>query len=120
MPFTLQTKPFIVPTDDGKLIAEHFGLASVQAGEFSLAYMEAPPGWSEPHQTPDFDEITLLVSGRKRIEIEGEVVDLEAGQSILIPGGTRVRYSNPFDEPAIYVSLCRPAFSPDSVHREES
>jgi hypothetical protein len=29
-----------------------------------------------------------------------------------------VQYSNPFDEPAEYWSVCRPAFAPDKVHRE--
>lgn len=117
--YLLQRDPFIVPTTDGKSIAEHFGLASHQAGEFSLALMHAPAGWSEPHQTPEFDEITLLVTGKKRVEVDGTTLDLEAGQSVLVKKGSRVRYSNPFEEEAVYVSLCQPAFSPDKVHREE-
>ncbi len=52
-----QTKPFIVPTTDGKLIEEHFGASSKQS-ELSIAHMIAPPGWSEPFQTPEFDEYT--------------------------------------------------------------
>jgi len=118
--YFIQDKPFVVPTTDNKIIKEHFGVASFNAGDFSLAHMVAPPQWSEPHQTPEFDEITLIVRGRKLFEIDGEEIVLEAGKSILIKKGSRVRYSNPFTEPCEYVSLCMPAFSIEKVHREQA
>jgi mannose-6-phosphate isomerase-like protein (cupin superfamily) len=117
--FKIQKKPFIVPTNDGKLIEEHFGKASIFTGDYSLAHMKAPAGWSEPFQTPEFDEITYVISGRKKIEAEGKEIILEKNQSICIKKGTRVRYSNPFDEPVEYVSFCIPAFSIERVNREE-
>jgi mannose-6-phosphate isomerase-like protein (cupin superfamily) len=80
--------------------------------------MVAPPGWSEPVQRPEFDEYTLVIRGRKQVEVSGEVVTLEAGQSILVPRGVPVRYSNPFAEEVEYVSVCVPAFSPELVHRQ--
>jgi mannose-6-phosphate isomerase-like protein (cupin superfamily) len=116
--YLLQTQPLPIPVPDNKLILEHFGGATTGHRQFSLARMVAPPGWSEPFQTPEFDEVTLMLRGRKKIEIEGEVVELKAGESILIKGGTRIRYSNPYGEENEYISLCMPAFSPDSVHRE--
>lgn len=114
-----QSKPFRVPTTDGKLIEEHFGLASTRTNAFSVAHMVAPPHWSEPHQTPDFDEITIVLRGRKMIEIDGEEVVVEAGESILIKAGARIRYSNPYGEETEYWSVCVPAFDINSVHREE-
>jgi len=117
--FYIQTKPFIVPTDDNKLIEEHFGKASIDAGEFSFAHMIAPPKWSEPFQTPDFDEVTFVFSGKKKIEVDNQEIILEKNQSILIKRGTRVRYSNPFDEPCEYVSVCMPAFTLEKVSREQ-
>ena len=106
------------PTTDGKLIEEHVGGASTDTTAYSLAHMVAPPHWSEPHQTPTFDEITIVVRGRKRFEIDGDVVELQAGQALLIKGGARVRYSNPFEAECEYWSICVPAFSPDTVNRE--
>lgn len=117
--FTIQTKPFIVPTTDGKLIAEHFGLATNGDSTISVAYMKAPAGWSEPFQTPDFDEYTLIFRGKKQFIIDGKTIVLNAGESIKINKGTRVQYSNPFDEAVEYMSVCTPAFSPNLVHREE-
>ena len=111
-------QPFRVPTTDGKLIEEHVGLASTGTGQYSLAHMVAPLQWNEPHQRPEFDEITIVVRGRKRFEIDGDVVELQAGESLLIRAGARVRYSNPFDAECEYWSVCVPAFSPATVHRE--
>jgi mannose-6-phosphate isomerase-like protein (cupin superfamily) len=108
----------VVPTDDGKLIEEHFGLASIQA-DLSLAHMIAPPGWSEPFQTPDFDEFTYVIKGKKKFLIDTDEVILEAGQSIKISKGTRVQYSNPFQESCEYIAICRPPFQLDLANREE-
>lgn len=116
--YYVQKNPFIVPTTDGKLIEEHFGIASINTGDYSIAHMIAPPHWSEPFQTPEFDEITYIISGRKKFEIDGEEIVLTKGLSICVLKGTRVRYSNPFDEPCEYVSVCIPAFSIERVKRE--
>lgn len=118
MPYQFPDKPFRVPTTDGKLIEEFFGLASSGTSKFSVAHMIAPPGWAEPHQNPDFDEVTIVVRGRKSFEIDDELITLSAGQTILVQKGSRVRYSNPFEEEVEYWSVCIPAFTFESVHRE--
>ncbi len=117
--FTQKT-PFVVPTTDGKLIEEHHGLATTNNSAISIAHMIAPPGWSEPFQTPEFDEYTYIIKGKKQFIIEDETVILEAGQSIKIEKNTRVQYSNPFDEACEYLAICTPAFDFDKVHREEN
>lgn len=117
--YTIQTEPFVVPTTDGKLIEEHFGGATNKQQDMSIAHMVAPPGWSEPFQTPEFTEYTYIIKGKKQFTIAGELVVLEQGQSIRIEKNTRVQYANPFDTPCEYISICTPAFSIDTVHREE-
>ena len=118
--YVLQQEPFVVPPTDGKLIEEHVGQVISNESRLSIAHMVAPSGWSEPFQNPEFDEYTMLVRGRKQIEIDGEIVTLKVGESLLVRKGARVRYSNPFDEEAEYWSVCIPAFSPDLVNREEN
>lgn len=115
--YKIQKSPFIVPTTDGKLIEEIWG-NSTGNPEISVAHMIAPPDWSEPHQTPEFDEFTYIIKGKKQFEIDNETVVLEAGQSIRIGKGARIRYSNPFSEPCEYLAICLPAFSMDLVNRE--
>lgn len=116
--YKIQKKPFIVPTNDGKLIEEMWG-NSTGNSEISIAHMMAPPQWSEPHQTPQFDEFTYIISGKKQFEVDGEIIVLERGESIKIMKGARVRYSNPFEEKCEYISICMPAFSMELVNREE-
>ena len=117
--YFVQTAPFVVPTTDGKLIEEHHGVAATNNLEISIAHMIAPPKWFEPFQTPEFEEYTYIIKGKKQFRIEGEIIILEAGQSIRIERNTRVQYSNPFDEPCEYIAICKPAFDFNKVHRED-
>ena len=117
MSYFKQDNPFLVPTTDGKLIEEHFGNASTKKSELSIAHMVAPSGWSEPYQNPEFDEYTLVSRGKKLFDVDGEKIVVNAGESILIKKGSRVQYSNPFEEPCEYWSVCIPAFSIEKVHR---
>jgi mannose-6-phosphate isomerase-like protein (cupin superfamily) len=118
MPYIKQNNPFVVPTTDNKLIEEHYGKVATGDTAFSIAHMIAPPQWGEPFQQPTFDEVTIVVSGKKQIEVDDETLILAAGESILIRKGSRVRYSNPFDEPCEYWSCCVPAFTIESAHRD--
>ena len=117
--YTIQNKPFVVPTTDGKLIEEHFGNATDKNSQISIAHMVTPPKWEEPFQAPAFDEYTYIIKGKKQFIIEDEVIILEAGQSIKIEKNTRVQYSNPFENDCEYLAVCLPAFSMDLVNREE-
>ncbi len=116
--YHIQNSPFVVPTTDGKVIEEHFGQATDGNKNISIAHMIAPAGWSEPYQTPEFDEYTYIIRGKKQFIIDTEVIILEAGQSIKIEKNTRVQYSNPFVEACEYMAICTPAFSMDLVNRE--
>lgn len=117
-PYTIQTSPFLVPTTDNKIIKEHFGNATNGNSHISIAHMIAPAGWSEPFQTPEFEEYTFIISGKKQFIIEAETIILSAGESIKIDKNTRVQYSNPYTEPCEYLAICLPAFSMDLVNRE--
>ena len=117
--YIIQNSPYIVPTNDGKLIEEHFGNLTDKNSNISIAHMVAPPGWSEPFQTPNFEEFTYIIKGKKQFIIDGEIITLEAGQSIKIEKNIRVQYSNPFEEECEYIAICLPAFSVDLVNREE-
>ncbi|QYJ68548.1 cupin domain-containing protein [Flavobacterium litorale] len=116
--FFIQKNPFVVPTDDGKLIEEHFGNASDGNKEVSIAHMIAPAHWSEPPQEPTFDEYTYIIRGKKQFVIDGETVVLRAGESIRISKGARVQYANPFNAPCEYIAICLPAFTIEGANRD--
>lgn len=106
-----------IPVPGGKLIEELFGRVNTGTDAFSLAHMKAPPGWEEPAQTPAFGELTILVRGTMRVEMDAETVDVNAGEAIWTEPGVRVRYSNPGPGESEYFAVCIPAFSPDLAGR---
>jgi len=85
----------------------------------SVAHMHSPGGWSEPGQTPEFDEFTIVLKGMLRVEHTGGSIEVRAGQAVIAHAGEWVRYSTPAAEGAEYVAVCVPAFSLETVHRDE-
>ena len=102
-----------------KLIDEHIGRVNSQTEAVSIAHMRSPGGWVEPGQTPQFDEYTLVLRGSLRVEHREGVVDVPAGQAVIAHAGEWVRYSTPGEDGAEYIAVCVPAFSPETVCRDE-
>ncbi len=103
-----------------KVIEEFVGRVNSGTDEVSVARMQSPEGWQEPGQTPQFDEYTVVIAGTLRVETSDATLDVAAGQAVVAPKGEWVRYSSPHDGGAEYVAVCVPAFSPETVHRDES
>lgn len=102
-----------------KIIEEFIGRANNNEARLSIARMKSPPGWQEPGQTPEFDEFTVVLAGMLRVESREGTLDVQAGQAVVTRAGEWVRYSTPGEEGAEYIAVCLPAFSIDTVHRDE-
>ena len=102
-----------------KVIEEFVGRVNSQTADVSVARMKSPSGWVEPGQTPEFDEYTVVLKGTLRVTTKSGATDIHAGQAVIAHRGEWVQYSTPGAEGAEYVAVCVPAFSPDSVHRDE-
>jgi mannose-6-phosphate isomerase-like protein (cupin superfamily) len=102
-----------------KRIEEYAGRVNSGHASVSVARMVSPEGWLEPGQRPEFEEITVVLKGMLRVEHEGGVMDVYAGQAIVARPGEWVRYSSPEAGGAEYVAVCLPAFSMDTVHRDQ-
>ncbi len=111
-------QPSRIPVPGGKVIEEFVGVVNTATHAASVARMQSPPGWSEPGQTPEFDEFTLVLRGKLRVEHRGGVLDVGAGQAVIARKGEWVRYSTPDPEGAEYVAVCVPAFTPGAAHRD--
>jgi hypothetical protein len=107
----------VIPVAANKVIQEFVGRVNTATSQVSIARMKSPAGWSEPGQRPEFDEYTLVLNGCLRVEHESGNIDVRGGQAILASKGEWVRYSTP--EGAEYVAICVPAFSPETVHRDD-
>jgi mannose-6-phosphate isomerase-like protein (cupin superfamily) len=102
-----------------KIIEEFVGRANSKTSAVSIARMKSPDGWSEPGQTPDFDEYTVVLRGMLRIETKQGTIDVRENEAVICLKGEWVRYSTPEPGGAEYIAVCIPAFSPESVHRDE-
>ena len=100
-----------------KVIEEYVGRVNTGSAEVSVALMCSPAGWMEPAQTPEFMEVTLVLEGTVRVHTEEGVLEVGAHEAVVANPGERVRYETP--EGARYVAICLPAFSPETVHRDE-
>jgi mannose-6-phosphate isomerase-like protein (cupin superfamily) len=101
-----------------KVIEEFVGLASTGTPFVSIARMVSPEGWSEPGQTPEFDEFSVVLRGALHVETRDGTLRASAGEAVAVGRGEWVRYSTPEAGGAEYVAVCVPAFSPATVHRD--
>jgi quercetin dioxygenase-like cupin family protein len=102
-----------------KVIEEFIGRINSDTGAVSIARMKSPAGWIEPGQAPEFDEYTVVLRGLLRVTTRDGTFDVREGQAIITHRGEWVQYSSPEADGAQYVAVCLPAFSPETVHRDE-
>ncbi|MEY4949231.1 MAG: hypothetical protein RL698_1442 [Pseudomonadota bacterium] len=102
-----------------KRIEEYVGRVNSGDAAVSVARMQSPEGWLEPGQRPAFTEYTIVLRGLLRVETEGGTIEVRAGQAVVAHPGEWVRYSSPEPGGAEYVAICLPAFSPETVHRDD-
>lgn len=103
-----------------KEILELIGRVNTGDETISVAHMRSPAGWQEPGQRPEFREISLVIAGTLHVEHErGDqrvTLIVASGQAVVVEAGDWVRYGTP--EGAEYISICTPAFSAATVHRD--
>jgi quercetin dioxygenase-like cupin family protein len=112
--------PTVIPAagKPPKIIEEFIGHVNSGTSAISIAKMTSPSGWSEPGQTPEFDEYTIVLRGKLQVETRDAVHQVSAEQAIIVSRGEWVRYSTPEPEGAEYIAVCLPAFLPATVHRD--
>ncbi len=103
-----------------KRIEEFIGRVRSGDSGISVARMTSPGGWVEPGQKPEFDEYTVVLGGRLVVEFEGGILDVRSGQAVVVNAGEWVRYSTPDPDGATYIAVCLPAFTLETVHRDDA
>jgi quercetin dioxygenase-like cupin family protein len=116
---TFVAKPTVIPAagEPPKIIEEFIGRVNSQTAALSIARMTSPAGWREPGQTPEFDEYTVVLRGELQVQTRSTTYTVAAGQAIVVHAGEWVRYGTP--QGAEYIAVCLPAFSPQTVRRDE-
>src|SRR5437773_11773030 len=78
-----------------KRIEEYAGRVNSGHTGVSVARMVSPPGWKEPGQRPEFEEITIVLRGTVRVEHADGAIDVHAGQAVVAAPGGGMRCSSP-------------------------
>ena len=120
MPTLISQPTRITPAGNKpKLIDEYIGRVNSRDSAVSVAHMRSPQGWVEPGQKPEFEEFTIVLRGMLRVKSADGELDVNAGQAVITQAGEWVQYSTPNAEGAEYIAVCLPAFSMETVHRDE-
>ncbi len=114
-------KPVIINAagNKPKIIEEFIGRVNSETDELSIARMKSLHGWIEPGQRPEFNEYTVVLKGMLRVTTKETTIDIHEGQAVITTAGEWVQYSTPNPEGAEYIAVCLPAFSPETVKRDE-
>ncbi len=118
---TIIEKPSIISSagNKPKVIEEYVGRVNSKTEALSIARMKSPSGWVEPGQRPEFNEYTVVLRGMVEVKTEKETLQVKAGSAVIVQRGEWVQYSSPSPEGAEYIAVCCPAFSVETVHRDE-
>ena len=120
MPKHIKTPTVIAASGNKpKEIREYIGRVNSKTDALSVARMKSPGGWVEPGQKPEFDEYTLVLRGMLSVKTKDGTLDVREGEAVVVHGGEWVQYSTPEPDGAEYVAVCVPAFSPETVHRDD-
>jgi mannose-6-phosphate isomerase-like protein (cupin superfamily) len=82
-------------------------------------YLRCAGGWAEPEEAPTagLDKYLLVVRGLLRVEHGGGVLDVRAGEGVVIRAGEPVRSGTPEPGGAEYLIICLLGFPREVDHR---
>ena len=119
MPIKIHQPSIIEPAGNKfKRIEEYVGRVNSKTSGISIARIMSPPGYIDPGQKSDFTEYRVVIKGALQVKTSSELFIIYAGEAIIVSADDQVQYSTPSDDGAEFISVCVPAFSQDSVHRE--
>ena len=99
-------------TADGSSIRELAGIPTGNAANQSLAEATVPPGSATiEHFHRTSEEIYLFTRGMGRMHLGDQDGPVRAGDTVVIPPGTRHKLVNTGPEPLVLLCCCAPAYS---------
>ena len=109
-----EAQPFT--TLDGSEIREVVGRVSLPAQNQSLAEATVPHGGeTQEHFHRSSEELYVFTEGTGRIRVGEEERDVQAGDTVVLPPGTKHKLWNTGDGPLRLLCCCSPAYSHDDT-----
>jgi mannose-6-phosphate isomerase-like protein (cupin superfamily) len=99
----------------GEIVFELIGNAAGGSQAHSMAKIVIPPGKaSRKHYHPVAEESYFILTGTARMEMNGEVITLSSGDSVMIPPPQVHQISNAGEKDLVLLAICVPAWTPDN------
>ena len=107
---SLNSAPSFI-TKDGSEIRELLAHRNSGIRNQSLAEARVPVGGStQEHYHAKTEEIYFIASGQGQLRIEGEVMEVKAGDAIAIPPGRKHKLWNTGPAPLTLLCCCAPCY----------
>ena len=86
----------------------------------TVTWVDVPPGAEQrAHSHEESEQVYVVVRGRGRMTVAGDVEEVGEGDLVFIPPATEHGIVNDGSEPLVYVSAASPAVSMDELYREQ-
>jgi mannose-6-phosphate isomerase-like protein (cupin superfamily) len=87
------------------------------ARNLSVTWVDVPPGAEQRlHSHEDSEQVYVIVRGRGRMEVAGDVEEVSEGDLVLIPPATDHGIVNDSSETLVYVSAASPPVSMEELY----
>ena len=102
-------------TDHGEVVYELLGAAAGGSQAHSLAQIVVPSGKASlKHYHPQTEESYYILSGRGRLELDGQTVTLNPGDGIgILPNQVHQLFNDEADD-LVILAVCVPPWTPDN------
>jgi len=86
----------------------------------TVTWVDVPPGAEQrAHSHPESEQVYIIVRGRGRMHVAGDVEEVAEGDLVFIPPAAEHGITNHGSEPLIYVSAASPAVSMAELYSME-
>jgi len=103
-------------------LRSHFLMDAGDLGSrnMTVTWVDVPPGAEQrAHSHADSEQVYVIVRGRGRMSVAGDVEDVGEGDLVFIPPATNHGIVNRGSEPLVYITAAAPAVSMEELYREE-
>jgi mannose-6-phosphate isomerase-like protein (cupin superfamily) len=119
MPELITGPSLVDKTDNGPIFYDTY-VFPVRPGEshVQVQRLRCGGGWADPEENPSsgHDQNILVVRGLLRVEHGDGVLDVRAGEGVMIRAGERVRFHTPEPVGAEFIVVCLLGFPRESDH----
>jgi mannose-6-phosphate isomerase-like protein (cupin superfamily) len=110
------------PVEERGRLRSHFLMDAGDLGSRNLTvtWVDVPPGAEQrPHTHGDSEQVYVIVRGRGRMRVAGDVEEVKEGDLVFIPPAAEHGIVNDGSETLVYISAASPPVSMEELYSDE-